>query len=491
MLILYVTPGLLHPNGQEIMLRQTKIVATLGPATDSDYEMERLITKGLDVARVNFSHGESEDHGKRIALVRKHAEKQRRAVGILADLQGPKIRITKFVNGKIFLSDGDSFELNVELDDDAGTQERVGVTYKNLPQDVKLGDILIIDDGNIVLEVTEVLDPIIKTTVLVGGELSNSKGINQRGGGLTAATLTPKDHQDIRTAGELEVDYLAVSFVRNAVDVALARELLRATGCEAGIVSKIERVEAVDNIDEIVETSDGIMIARGDLAVEIGDEQLPGVQKRLVKVARQKNRFVITATQMMTSMVTSTTPTRAEVLDVANAVLDGTDAVMLSQESAVGRHPAKVVAAVDRICRGSESTDRSIDRVERGDYEYGNIEEAVAMATTYSARHYDVAAILALTESGSTAKWLSQTVSHIPIYAVTPHPKTQRRVTLFRGVHPVNFDISKNHDRRPELSVVEFLLEQGTISKGDHLIVTHGDQTGVKGGTNTMKFITA
>ena len=316
-----------------MILRQTKIVATLGPATDSDEEMSRLIKKGLDVARVNFSHGSADEHRRRIELVRKHAEEQQRAVAVLADLQGPKIRITKFQDGKIFLKEGDSFDLDVEMDDDAGVQDRVGVTYKSLPQDVKLGDVLIVDDGNIVLEVTEVLDPVIKTVVLVGGELSNSKGINRQGGGLTAASLTPKDHQDIRVAGELDIDYLAVSFVRNAVDVSFARELLRVTGCQGGIVSKIERAEAVDKIEEIVDASDGIMIARGDLAVEIGDAQLPGVQKMLVKVARRRNRFVITATQMMTSMVTQMTPTRAEVLDVANAVLDGTDAIMLSQES--------------------------------------------------------------------------------------------------------------------------------------------------------------
>ena len=394
-----------------MILRQTKIVATLGPATDSDEEMSRLIKKGLDVARVNFSHGSADEHRRRIELVRKHAEEQQRAVAVLADLQGPKIRITKFKDGKILIKEGDSFDLDVEMDDDAGVQDRVGVTYKSLPQDVKLGDVLIVDDGNIVLEVTEVLDPVIKTVVLVGGELSNSKGINRQGGGLTASSLTPKDHQDIRVAGELDVDYLAVSFVRNAVDVSFARELLRVTGCQGGIVSKIERAEAVEKIEEIVDASDGIMIARGDLAVEIGDAQLPGVQKMLVKVARRCNRFVITATQMMTSMVTQTTPTRAEVLDVANAVLDGTDAIMLSQESAIGKHPAKVVAAVDRICRGSESTDRSIDRIERGDDQFSSTEEAVAMATMYTARHYEVVAILALTESGSTAKWLSQSLS--------------------------------------------------------------------------------
>ncbi len=471
------------------MLRQTKIVATLGPATDSDKEMRRLIEKGLDVARVNFSHGISDEHRVRIEQVRRHAAELNRAVGVLADLQGPKIRISKFKEGKVALKEGADFELDVEMDDHGGTEKRVGTTYKDLPKDVKLGDILIVDDGSIVLEVVEVLDPVVKTTVLIGGELSNSKGINRQGGGLTAASLTPKDHQDIRVAGEMDVDYLAASFVRSDVDVSVARELLRATGCQGGIVSKIERAEAVDNIEGIVDASDGIMIARGDLAVEIGDAQLPGVQKKLMKIARGRNRFVITATQMMTSMISSATPTRAEVLDVANAVLDGTDAVMLSQESAVGKHPAKVVAALDRICRGSESTDRTIDRIERGDNQFTSAEEAVAMATMYTARHYNVSAILALTESGSTAKWLSQTLSGIPIYAVTSHPWTQRRVTLFRGVHPIIVNLRHDLDVPVEQQVVKEFRMRGIINKGDMLLVTRGDQTGVKGGTNTMKII--
>ena len=472
-----------------MVLRQTKIVATLGPSTDSDHEMSRLVAKGMDVARVNFSHGDSDDHRKRIELVRKHADEQRRAIGILADLQGPKIRITRFKNQKIFLEEGARFVLNVELDEHSGDMEQVGVTYKNLPKDVKLGDILIVDDGNIVLEVTEVLDPLVKTKVLVGGELSNSKGINRQGGGLTAASLTPKDHQDIRTAGDFDIDYLAVSFVRNAIDVSFARELLNVTGCQSGIISKIERVEAVKNIEEIVDASDGIMIARGDLAVEIGDAELPGVQKRLIDVARRRNRFVITATQMMTSMIQSLNPTRAEVLDVANAVLDGTDAIMLSQESAVGKHPAKVIAAVDRICRGSESTNLETDRIERREEQFSNTEEAVAMATMFTARHYNVSAILALTESGSTAKWLSQKLSGIPIYAVTPHARTERRVTLFRGVHPISFDVDKNLDLPIEIQTIEELRRRKIVKNGDLLLVTRGDETGVTGGTNTMKIL--
>ncbi len=469
--------------------RQTKIVATLGPATDSDKEMSELIACGLDVARLNFSHGAIEDQRKRIDLARKHAALQNKPLAILADLQGPKIRITKFRDGFVTLKEGDMFQLDVEMNHDEGTQERVGVTYKELPRDVKLGDILILDDGNIVLEVTQVLDPVIHTEVIVGGKLSNSKGINQQGGGLTAASLTPKDHQDIRFAGELDVDYLAVSFVRSEIDVRLARALLKASGCDGGIIAKIERVEAVTNIESIVDASDGIMIARGDLAVEIGDAQLPGVQKMLVKAARERNRTVITATQMMTSMVTSPSPTRAEVLDVANAVLDGTDAIMLSQESAIGKHPARVVATADRICRGSESTDSQVNRVERGVKKYSSTEEAVAMATMHTARHYEITAILALTESGSTSKLLSRTISGIPVYAVTPHASTARRVALYRGVHPIQFQYDEDSPIEIEFQVIKGCLERNIIKNGDILLLTRGELAGIPGGTNTMKIL--
>ena len=474
-----------------IEYRQTKIVATLGPSTDSYEVLEESILKGVEVVRLNFSHGNGEDHAKRIEMVRAISKKLNKSIGILADLQGPKIRIGKFRDGKIKLGEGDSFELNVDMDENEGTKERVGVTYKDLARDVKLGDILLLDDGNIVLKVTDVLDPVISTVVVEGGELSDSKGVNRKGGGLTAESLTSKDRQDIRTAGALDVDYLAVSFVRNAVDVNFARELLQATGCEGGIISKIERVEAVEKQDEIVEASDGIMIARGDLAVEIGDAQLPGVQKQLIKTARDRNRLVITATQMMLSMVENTQPTRAEVLDVANAVLDGTDAIMLSQESAVGKHPPIVVETVDRICRGSETTEWKINFRERRDEHYENIEEAVAMATMYTARHFDLTAILALTESGATAKWLSRTISGIPIYAVTPHRHTLRRVTLFRGVQPIYYDVKKDSNVPASKQVINELVDRGILSKGDALIVTLGELIGVSGGTNTMTILTA
>ena len=471
--------------------RHTKIVATLGPATDKRPVMEKMLRRGVNVVRINFSHGDVRNQCKRIDQVRECAERLQRAVGVLADLQGPKIRIARFADGPVHLAEGDEFVLNAELGVDEGTVEQVGVTYRNLPKDVKLDDILIVDDGNIVLRVTAVLDPRITTEVIVGGELSNSKGVNRQGGGLTASSLTSKDHQDIRTAGAMDVDYLAVSFVRNEVDVQIARELLRATGCRGGIISKIERAEAVENMEEIINVSDGIMIARGDLAVEIGDAKLPGVQKRLIRTARARNCITITATQMMQSMIEHPQPTRAEVLDVANAVLDGTDAVMLSQESAVGRYPSKVVAALDRICRGSELTDYDADMDMQVRRRYANAEEAIATAAVHTARHFGIVAIVALTESGSTAKWLSRTISGIPIYAVSSHPTTHRRVALFRGVHPISFEFSEDSDSLIGAQVVEELLRRQIIRKGDRIIVTKGDVMGVQGGTNTMKIVTA
>lgn len=472
-------------------LRQTKIVATLGPATDDRAVLERLISKGVNVVRLNFSHGDIALHRERIEMVRECAQLQNRAIGILADLQGPKIRTARFRDRKVELEQGAEFVLNAELGAGDGTVEEVGVTYRNLPRDVTLGDILVVDDGNIVLKVTKVLDPKVYTEVLVGGALSDSKGINRRGGGLTAASLTGKDHQDIRYAGELDVDYLAVSFVRNAVDVQIARELLQAAGCSAGIIAKIERAEAVTNMETIIDASDGIMIARGDLAVEIGDAQLPGVQKRLIRIARERNRLTITATQMMQSMIASAQPTRAEVLDVANAVLDGTDSVMLSEESAVGKHPSKVVSALDRICRGSELTGWELAMSTETREQFTNAEEAVATAAVHTARYFNIVAIVALTESGSTAKWLSRALAGIPIYAVSNHEKTHNRVTLFRGVHPINFQFDLESDVPMDRQVVSELLERSEIEPGARLIITKGDVVGEEGGTNTMKIVTA
>ncbi|MDH3690070.1 MAG: pyruvate kinase [Gammaproteobacteria bacterium] len=473
------------------MLRRTKIVATLGPSTDNPETLKGIIDAGLDVARINFSHGVAEDHRGRARLLRKCAAEVGRQVGLLADLQGPKIRIEEFESGQITLQEGAKFTLSARLGATEGNEHQVGITYKELPRDVAIGDTLLLDDGNIVLHVSRVTDSQVETLVETGGVISNYKGINRLGGGLSASALTEKDHADVRLAAEMEVDYLAVSFPRNAVDLHVARELYRAAGGKGGICAKIERTEAIQELDEIIKAADCVMIARGDLGVELGDAELPGIQKRIISSSRALNCVVITATQMMQSMVESPQPTRAEVLDVANSVMDGTDAVMLSAETAIGRHPVKVVEAMDRICRGAERHHSTLVSRHRLESKFENTEEAIAMASMYTANHFNVAAILALTESGATAKWMSRISSGIPIYAMTRHVATQRRVTLYRGVYPINFDVDSEDEAPVDEEIVRELLRRGAVRGGDRIVITKGDLTGVSGGTNVMKIVRA
>ena len=470
--------------------RQTKIVASLGPATDDPAVLESAIREGMDVARVNFSHGNAEEHRRRVRLLRETAAACDRAIGVLADLQGPKIRTRGFKEGPVQLIEDRPFVLDMGMGRQDGTVEGVGVTYEQLVNDVKAGDHLLLDDGNIVLEVDSIKDGRIHTRVVVGGALSDNKGINLAGGGLSAPTLPEKDHADIRLAGELEADYLGLSFVRNAGDVRAARKLFQESGGKGGIVAKIERVEALENIEEIILASDAIMIARGDLGVEIGNSELPGVQKRIIHQAHLNNGVVIVATQMMQSMVRNPQPTRAEVLDVANAVLDGTDAVMLSAETATGKHPAKVVAAMDHICRGAERHRSGTElRRSRSGEQFASTEQSIAMATMFTANHFDVRAIVALTESGSTARWMSRINVGIPIYAITRHVATQRRVTLYQGVYPINHDVNASEDHLIDKQVITELLRRKVVRPGDRIAVTKGDHTGVAGGTNTMKIL--
>jgi pyruvate kinase len=471
-------------------MRRTKIVASMGPATDDPAVMDDLIREGVDVARFNLSHGSADTHIDRCRLVRETARARGRSVASLFDLQGPKIRISSFSEGRVSLRDGLPFILDAGLPEGKGTETSVGITYRDLARDVARGDTLLLDDGAIVLWVEKVEGLEVHTRVVVGGELSNFKGINRQGGGLSAAALTPKDEDDIRLAAELEADYLAVSFVRNAEDVEHARALLRAAGGSGKIVAKIERSEAVDRIEEILGACDVIMIARGDLGVEIGDADLPGVQKKLISEARRLSRVTITATQMMQSMVESAQPTRAEVLDVANAVLDGTDAVMLSAETAVGKHPPKVVAAMDRVCKGAERHRIALVSGHRLDARFETTEEAVAMAAMYTANHYNVAAILALTESGTTPMWMSRISSGIPIFAATRVAATERRTALYRGVYPIPFDATSVPRGDVNRAAVEELLKRDLVHNGDRIIITKGDFSGVAGGTNAMKVVT-
>jgi pyruvate kinase len=469
------------------MIRQTKIVASLGPATDDPLVLAKMFEKGVDVVRINFSHGDAQEHRARVDLVRKTAKKAGKIVAILGDLQGPKIRLERFKKGKINLVAGDVFNLDGALGKNDGDESVVGLTYKTLAEDLKKGDILMLDDGNIVLKVRETKGQHIRTRVLVGGPLSDNKGINLQGGGLSAGSLTDKDRQDIKLAASLDIDFLAISFVRSVADVHEARALYHAEGKVASIVSKIERKEAIDNIVEITRASDVVMIARGDLGVEIGDANLPGVQKRIIKIARENNRVVITATQMMQSMVESPIPTRAEVSDVANAVMDGTDAVMLSAETAVGKHPTKVISAMSRICMAAETETDHKKRFNLG-VEFGNAEESIAMASMYTANHFPVAAILALTESGRTALLMSRANARIPIYAMTRSSSSARRMSIYRGVKPVEFDITQLAASGINRAAVEWLRLAGLVEEGEQIIITRGD-TSSEGGTNTMKIV--
>lgn len=473
------------------MMKRTKIVATLGPATDDESMLEKLLLAGTDVVRVNFSHGGAESVIKRVESVRKIAKKHELEIGILGDLQGPKIRIAKFKEGKIFLNPGEEFCLDAEFDDNAGDKHCVGIDYKSLPKDVFSGDALMLDDGRIMLTVKEVQGPKIVCEVICGGVLSNNKGINRRGGGLSAGALTDKDREDIKTAVALDLDFLAVSFPRSAEDIHETRALLkRHNGVGISIISKIERTEAVQNIEEIIVASDGVMVARGDLAIEIGDAEVPAVQKQIIHLARNLDKPVITATQMMESMIEQTVPTRAEVSDVANAVLDGTDAVMLSAETAVGKHPNLVIQSMVRICQSAEKSPRSQRSRHRLETEFERVDEAIAMATMYTANHLKIRAIISLTESGATPLWMSRIRSGIPIYGLSRLKKTRAKMTLFRGVYPINFDVTKlNRDEVNKLAVNE-LEKRDLVKQGDFVIITKGDHMGVLGGTNAMKIIT-
>lgn len=471
------------------MLRRTKIVATLGPATDDPKILDKMIEAGVDVVRLNFSHDNPEAQVRRAEAVRDRAQARGRQVGVLVDLQGPKIRIGKFVDKKINLVEGEKFILDVDWPLDKGNQERVGCTYKSLPQDVTRGATLLLDDGRIVLWVDSVSGSQIICRVVSGGELSNNKGVNRQGGGLSARALTDKDREDIKWAAKIQADYLAVSFPRNARDMDEARALFRAAGGNGGLVAKIERAEAVEAIQEIIRASDVVMLARGDLGVEIGDAALPPVQKRIIKLARKMNRVVITATQMMESMIENAIPTRAEVSDVANAVLDGTDAVMLSAETASGKHPVAAVQAMDRVCREAEKQDEAMFSAHRMDSQFERVDEAIAMAVMYSANHLPVRAIAALTESGSTTLWMSRMSSAVPIYALTPHVETRRKVTLYRGVYPVGFSLSSNDPARVMKEAIDELRRRGAVRDGDLVILTIGEPLAKPGGTNTMKIV--
>ncbi len=469
-----------------------KIVATLGPASSSPEILARMIAAGVDCVRLNFSHGKAEDHIERARLVREAAAAAGREIAIMADLQGPKIRVGKFENGKVMLEPGAKFVLDASIA--MGNQDCAGLDYKELPRDVKSGDVLLLNDGLIVLDVASVQGTAIHTTVRLGGELSNNKGINKQGGGLTAPALTAKDMEDIKTAMALKADYIAVSFPKNRTDMEMARQLANVAGEALGhkpaLIAKIERAEAIPVLEEILAASDGIMVARGDLAVEVGNAAVPALQKRMIRMARERDKIVITATQMMESMIVNPVPTRAEVSDVANAVLDGTDAVMLSAETAAGKYPVETVEAMASICEAAERAEDIHLDADFVNKTFSRIDQSIAMGALFTAYHLGCKAIIALTESGSTALWMSRKRIHVPIYALSPKVTTLRKLALYRNVRPVLMSISDNRDEA--LAQAEALLKKrGELSTGDHYAITCGEPMGAPGGTNMLQILKA
>jgi pyruvate kinase len=471
------------------MPRSTKIVATLGPSSSSPEVMERLIAAGVDVVRLNFSHGTAQDHIDRAAMVRAAADRAGKAVAIMADLQGPKIRVGKFDGGKTMLEPGQRFVLDAARAS-LGDNESVGLDYKELPRDVRPGDTLLLNDGLLVLTVDEVRGEQVITSVKIGGVLSNNKGINKQGGGLTAPALTAKDMEDIKTAMSFQAEYLAVSFPKSATDMEMARQLANVAGepwrHRPGLIAKIERSEAIPALEQILKASDSIMVARGDLAIEVGNAAVPALQKKMIKMARALDKTAITATQMMESMIVNPVPTRAEVSDVANAVLDGTDAVMLSAETAAGKYPVETVEAMASICEASERSEEVQLDADFTNKHFGRIDQSIAMGGLFTAHHLGCKAILALTESGSTALWMSRYRSDTPIFGLTSQVVTQRRMALYRNVTPLlmpNFS-----DRDSALAAAEkILVERGVLKPGDTYAITCGEPMGYPGGTNMLK----
>lgn len=471
------------------MARATKIVATLGPASSSPEVLTQMIMAGVDVVRLNFSHGKAQDHIDRATLVREVARQAGKEVAIMADLQGPKIRVGKFEGGKTMLEPGQKFVLDASSTA-LGTNDIVGLDYKELPRDVKPGDTLLLNDGLLKLTVDAVRGEAVHTTVVIGGELSNNKGINKAGGGLTAPALTAKDMEDIKTAMSFQCEYLAVSFPKNSTDMEMARQLANVAGepwrHKPGMIAKIERSEAIPVLESILKASDGIMVARGDLAVEVGNAAVPALQKRMIRMAREMDKVVITATQMMESMIVNPVPTRAEVSDVANAVLDGTDAVMLSAETAAGKYPVETIEQMAAIALEAErAEDVSLDS-DFTNKRFGRIDQSIAMGALFTAHHLGCKAILALTESGSTALWMSRHKIKVPIYGLTAQPVSQRKMALYRNVTPLLMPTYA--DRDEALARAEALLvDRGVLKPGDTYAITCGEPMGYPGGTNMLK----
>ena len=462
---------------------------SLRAASSDPAVLEKLLLAGVDVVRLNFSHGKAQDHIARAELVREVAAKLGKPVALMADLQGPKIRVGKFAEGKVMLEPGAAFVLDAARSE-PGDITTVGLDYKELPRDVRPGDVLLLNDGLIKLGVERVLGEQVHTRVVLGGELSNNKGINKAGGGLTAPALTAKDMEDIRTAVAFQCEYLAVSFPKNATDMEMARQLANvageATRHKPAMIAKIERSEAIPQLEAILKASDGIMVARGDLAVEVGNAAVPALQKRMIRMARDMDKVVITATQMMESMILAPVPTRAEVSDVANAVLDGTDAVMLSAETAAGRFPVETVEQMAQIALEAERAEEVMLDADFTNKRFGRIDQSIAMGALFTAHHLGCKAIIALTESGSTALWMSRHNIKVPIFGLTSQVNSQRRMALYRNVRPML--MPRLAERDAALAKAETLLvETGVLKPGDTYAITCGEPMGYPGGTNMLK----
>ncbi len=474
--------------------RRTKIVATLGPATDRTGVLREILRAGVNVCRLNFSHGNESDHRRRCLEVRETANQLGLSVAILADLQGPKIRIARFKNNSVFLSKGDIFHLDAKLDRESGDTEAVGLDYQDLAKDCVVGDVLLLDDGRVILEVIEVKRECVSTLVTTGGILSNNKGINKQGGGLSASALTPKDYDDMAVAADLQADYVAISFPRDEDDMKVARDALKSYGSDAHLIAKIERAEAVASesiLDSLILASDAVMVARGDLGVEIGDDRLIGVQKTIISRARALDRPVITATQMMESMIENSMPSRAEVFDVANAVLDGTDAVMLSAETAAGQFPVETVKAMAKTAEGAEMTEQAKVLGSRVDAQYSRRDEAIALGAMYIADHTKkLGAIVCITESGSTPLCMSRSGASLPIVALSHHQRTRARMALYRGVIPLAFDPPTDQPMSVvDEIVIKLVAETLDLDLDSQVLLTRGDRLNTPGGTSTLRIV--
>ncbi|HIG0327440.1 TPA: pyruvate kinase [Legionella pneumophila] len=471
------------------MLRRTKIVATLGPASKEPEILRSMLAAGVNVVRINFSHADASAL-QLIALVRKIADELNHPVAVMADLQGPKIRVGRFHNKSITLIDGQNFTLDCMAPDALGDINGVSVAYPNLANELSIGDHLLINDGLIELEVIEIAGSKIHCKVVEGGILTDLKGLNRKGGGLAARTLTEKDRNDLRTAIEAEVDYISLSFVKDAEDIRQARALMKDYGAKiTPIIAKIERMEALDHLTDIIREADAIMVARGDLGVEVGAAEVPAIQKHIIEQTRLLDKVVITATQMMESMISNPQPTRAEVSDVANAILDGTDAVMLSAETASGFFPVKVITMVNKICLSAEKHASFFYHSDPETCHYQRADQAIAMATMHTANHFPIQAIITLTESGDTALWISRQHSTVPIFAISANKRTIGRLSLVNNVFPIYIDFHQFNPEGLNQQILHELVKSGHLEKKGYVLLTRGTQIGTPGGTNCMEII--